>query len=463
MKPLAKRVWILAALGLCCGQSLAAAPALAQEPGAGQDPRQARMMALEQMIGTAGDESLEKFITEHLAPAYVQEISHETLLDLLRRIRTACARAGGITAEPAGDDGIIMTFEAESGIHTVRFQVEPKPPHWIVELTLARGEAGNQPEPRTLTWDGLAGQLDEEATAGFAGAVLVVRDGEIVLHRGYGFADQERSVSNTTETIFAVGSTPIDFTRAAILKLEQMGRLKTSDPITNFFPDAPDDKRTITLDHLMQSTSGLPNFHHVPGLDEDYDLTWIDGDEAVRRILGRELLFAPGEGEAHSHSAWGLLAAVVEIVSGQSYAEFLQEHFFGPLGMKRTGLYPLAKSFPPNEVAIGYGSVAFGAINSPACWGETSWLVMGSGGMVSNPGDLYKWVEGIRNGRVLSPAAQRKYWTGGVLAGGNDRGFLCVYTEGPGSMMFMCSNAHEKMGDRASELGRSLARIVLSK
>lgn len=152
---------------------------------------------------------------------------------------------------------------------------------------------------------------------------------------------------------------------------------------------------------------------------------------------------------------------VVEIVSGQTYGDFLEQHLFRPLGTKRTGLYGSSKKVDEAEVAVGYGSASFGEVNSPVYWGETSWLVLGSGGMVSTPGDLYKWVEGIRSGRVLSNAAQKKYWTDGVLAGVNDRGFLCMYTQGPGTLMILCSNSHESMRDRASALGRALARLVL--
>src|SRR6185436_16953274 len=98
---------------------------------------------------------------------------------------------------------------------------------------------------------------------------------------------------------------------------EEMGKLSTSDPITKFLKNVPQDKSAMTIDHLMRGRSGLPNFHHITGVDQDADLTWIDRDTAVQRILGRELLFAPGQGQAHSHSAWVLLAAIVEVVSGE--------------------------------------------------------------------------------------------------------------------------------------------------
>ena len=298
---------------------------------------------------------------------------------------------------------------------------------------------------------------------GFSGTVLVVRNGKIVLHQGYGFADRDRKIPNGTETIFAIGSVPIDFTRAAILKLEQTGKLRTSDAITRFLDDVPADKRSITIDHLMGGASGLPNFHHIMGVDADADLTWIDRATAIDRILRQDLLFAPGTGEAHSHSAWVLLAALVEIASGQSYGDYLRENFFKPAGMKRTGLHEDAARFPDRELAIGYEGQPVGKLNTPRYWGRTSWLVMGSGGMQSTPHDLYRWLSAIRNGKTLSAASAAKYWTGAVLAGGDDRGFFCLYTEGPDNLMIMSSNAHSRAGDLASTVGHRLIRLIMEK
>ena len=429
-----------------------------------QNAMQKRGQAIQMMISASGDESLQRFIDENLSPELQQSLSRDDLLELLRKIRKKGAAAGAIEGKVLGDDLVQYTYHSGQGSYTLQFRIDTSPPFKIAEMTFDKapevGRDRHSVEP--MTWDTLTDRFDTEEEAGFSGAVLVIRDGEVVLDKGYGMANQERGIPNTPETLFAVGSVPIDFTKAAILQLEDVGKLKTSDRITKYFDNVPDDKQTMTLDHLMTGGSGLPNFHGIPGQDENLDLSWIDRATAIERIFGRELLFAPGEGNAHSHSAWGVLTAVVEIVSEQSYGEFLKTHFFEPAGMGRTGLYPITRRFDENEVAVGYGSNSFGEINSPIYWGETSWLVMGSGGMVSNPRDLYKWVQAIRNGKILSPAAQEKYWSSGPLSGGNDRGFFCMYTEGPGTMMFICSNSHERMNDPASQLGRGLARLVMS-
>lgn len=429
----------------------------AQDPG----PIRARMQALEAMIGASGETSLADFLDQQVAPELIQARGRNALLDLLAGIRTACAPAGGISVEPDPPMGARAQFETAEALAIVSFRLDPEAPHQIIELDMQRGPAPQALEAEVWTWGTVSTRLHDAAQEGFAGTVLLVRGGEVVLHQGYGYADRERQIPNTTRTLFAIGSTPIDFTKAAVLQLIDMGRLAATDPISEFFPGVPADKLAITIDQLMRGTSGLPNFHHIPGEDADYDLSWIDRDEAVERILGKELLFSPGEGQAHSHSAWTLLAAIVEIAAHMSYEEFLRKEFFDPLGMERTGLYPLARRFNAREVAVGQRPSPLEGRNTPAQWGPTSWLVMGSGGMVSTPEDLYRWTQGVYHGDLLSPGSRDRYQTHGLLAGGNDRGFLCEYVPGPENMMFLCSNSHTAMRDLASSVGQSLARLVL--
>src|SRR5262249_6077131 len=158
-------------------------------------------------------------------------------------------------------------------------------------------------------------RMKSEVERGFAGVVMVARDGKIVFNQAYGMANRDKKIPIKLDTIFAIGSTPIDFTKVGILLLAERGKLKLDDPLTKHFDNVPDDKRGITIRHLMTGRSGLQDFHDVPG-DQDPDHSWIDRDEAVRRIFAQQLLFEPGKGRQHSHSAWGLLAVILEKASG---------------------------------------------------------------------------------------------------------------------------------------------------
>ena len=131
--------------------------------------------------------------------------------------------------------------------------------------------------------------------------------------------------------------------------------------------------------------------------------------------------------------------------------------------MTRTGNHEAGARFSDDEFAVGYGGESVGKLNIPKYWGKTSWLVMGSGGMQSTPMDLYRWNQSIRNTKTLSAAAAAKYWHGGILAGGDDRGFFTLYNEGPGDLFIMSSNAHTRPGDEVSLVGRRLAEMVMGR
>lgn len=313
-------------------------------------------------------------------------------------------------------------------------------------------------EPPALTWDNLKARMKWESDHGFTGVMLVARDGQVVLHEAYGMANREKQLAMKPDTTLAIGSTPIDFTKAGILLLAQQGKLKLSDPITKFFDHVPEDKKAMTLEQLMTGRSGLTDFHDIPG-DKDKDHSWIDRDEAVRRILAGKLLFAPGQGRRHSHSAFGLLAAIVEIVSGQSYQDFTREHLFKPAGMNDTGFF--GDAIPTERLAIGYGPRKDGEINAPPFWGKTSWLVMGSGGQTSTALDMWRWVQAVHGGKLLNEDSLRVYGGQGVLVGGDVYGFYIMYAGDHRNCMILMSNAVRPRFNKAVELlGNGLAGLV---
>lgn len=324
----------------------------------------------------------------------------------------------------------------------------------------ARAAPAAAGEPAPLTWENLEARMEAETAAGFSGSLLVVRDDRIVLDRGYGLANREEGIAASPETVYGIGSTPIDFTRAALLLLAQEGKLALTDPITRWFGDVPADKRAITIDHLMKGRSGLPDFHDIPS-DRDPDHSWIDRAEAIRRIWAQKLLFEPGKGYAHSHSAWGVLAVIVELASGETYPEFTRKRLFAPAGMRDTGFF--GEPIPRQQLAIGYGSDRDGEINAPPYWGPTSWLVMGSGGQVSTTRDMQRWIVALREGRILAPEWLERYWgpPGSAFSGGDMYGYEIMYTRGPRDYMILIGNvgAGEHF-PRWQPLARDLVRLV---
>ena len=166
---------------------------------------------------------------------------------------------------------------------------------------------------------------------GFSGAVLIAVDGKTVLNKGYGLANKNQEIPNSPETVFDIGSVTKQFTAAAILKLTQQNKLSVSDPLSRFFPKLPDDKKKITLHHLLTHSAGLVD------TIGDGDFDHIPRDQFFKHLFKTKLLFEPGKKHRYSNAGYSILGRVIELASGQDYETFLYEQLFKPAGMQQTG------------------------------------------------------------------------------------------------------------------------------
>ena len=231
--------------------------------------------------------------------------------------------------------------------------------------------------------------------------MLIATDGSIILHKGYGWADRQRTQPVTTTTPFWVASISKQFAAAAILKLAEQGRVSLDDSIMRFFPAVPSDKRNITLHQLLTHTAGLEQHYAADGT--------ADRDEAVRAILAPPLVRPPGEGFGYSNDAYNLIAAVVEIAAGQPYETFLREQLLEPAGMLRTGFW--GPEAHPEVADILYGELTDSSILSP------NWGFRGGVGMFSTTEDLYLWYQALEGDEVLQPSARRLLVSPHVMRG----------------------------------------------
>ena len=212
-----------------------------------------------------------------------------------------------------------------------------------------------------------AARMNEAATAQtagdkFMGSVLVAKDSAIVFEQSYGWANLEWKVPNTPTTKFRLGSVTKQFTAAAILLLEERGKLKLGDPVAKFIPEAPAAWEKVTLYHLLTHTSGVPSFTNFP----DYPtlkLAPLDPAKALERLRDLPLEFVPGEKFRYSNSGYVLLGYIVERVSGQSYEAFLRENILKPLGMDDSGCDSNTAVIP--QRASGYVGGPQGLTNAP--------------------------------------------------------------------------------------------------
>ena len=233
----------------------------------------------------------------------------------------------------------------------------------------------------------------------FTGAVLVARDGEVLLDRGYGFANREWSVPNDGDTKFRLGSVTKQFTAVAIMLLNERGLVDLDAPVKTYLPDAPDAWDGVTVRHLLTHTAGVPNFTDFDDYGASKTLP-ATMDSLIGRFRDRPLDFQPGEGWSYSNSGYILLTAIVEKASGKSYAEFVAETLFQPLGMADSGYDSHAAVLPRR--ASGYAPTARGIVN--ADYIDMS-IPQGAGALYSTTRDLLKWEQGLFGGRLLTPAS----------------------------------------------------------
>ena len=199
-----------------------------------------------------------------------------------------------------------------------------------------------QADPITTRIDSF---LNAAAAAGFNGSVLVLRDHDTLLDKGYGLRDREARLPNTPTTVHAIGSITKQFTAACILKLQEAGRLNVQDPISKYLGDVPADKSGITLHHLLTHTAGFPG-----AIGDDSEP--IDGGDFTRLAMSTSLEHPPGAAYGYSNVGYSLLGIIVEHASGMAYERYLHDSLLVPAGLLRTG-YRIP-DWSKEQLAIGY-------------------------------------------------------------------------------------------------------------
>jgi CubicO group peptidase (beta-lactamase class C family) len=245
--------------------------------------------------------------------------------------------------------------------------------------------------------------LDWEAENGFSGVVLVSVAGKEPLIRSYGYANDEQLIQNSPSTAFDIGSITKQFTGAAILKLEMMGKLKVQDSIGKYLAALPVDKQGITFHQLLTHTSGLP--YNISSETEV-----INQEGMLTRIGETPLINPPGSQYLYSHTGYNLLGILIEVISGTDYEHFLLENLFKPARMRMTG-YRLP-DWNAGSIAHGYRFCNDWGSPMDAGWLEDgpSWNRRASGGMLSTISDLYAWHLALLGNSILDESAKSKYY-----------------------------------------------------
>ncbi len=253
-------------------------------------------------------------------------------------------------------------------------------------------------------------QADLKSSVGIS--VGVARGDEVLRARGFGLANRDKRIPAEARTVYRIGSITKQFTAVAILLLADEGKLKPDDRLTKFLPDYPAGDRVVTLRHLLHHTSGIRSLTSLPTYRRDMHLP-LTHEESIARFSREPFDFEPGERYRYCNSGYYLLGVVVEKVSGKTYAEFLTERVFEPVGMASTRYE--GRGRPVSHRATGYsgwpGTCREGA---PVDMGQP----FAAGALISTVGDLIKWQQALVKGKLLSKESFKWMTTRGKLNNG---------------------------------------------
>ncbi len=265
----------------------------------------------------------------------------------------------------------------------------------VMILMLAGAAVAQQPAAAQI--DAAFAPLADGKSPGLA--VLVRKDGHTVFQRGYGVRDLRTLQRINAVTDFRLASFTKQFTAMAVMLLVHDGKLRYDQRLTDIFPDFPPYARAITLRHLLTHTSGLPDYEDVMDAHQWTPEHQIQ-DEDVLALLERQTApqFAAGTSWAYSNSAYVLLGLVVAKVSGEPFAQFLEDRIFKPLHMTGTLAYRKGRNTVPHR--------AYGHSRKEGAFVETDQsstsATLGDGGVYSDLVDLAKWDAALQNHTLLS-------------------------------------------------------------
>jgi len=235
----------------------------------------------------------------------------------------------------------------------------------------------------------------------FNGSVLVAKNGKVIYKKGFGFANMEWDIPNAPNTKHRLGSITKQFTGMLILQLAEEGKIDLQVPITKYLPDYPKASGDIiTTHHLLTHTSGIPNYTSFPGFFKNDSRDPYTPTEFVKTFSEMDLEFAPGEQFSYSNSAYFLLGALIEKVSGKTYEQMLQEKIFSPLNMKDSGFDNHATIL--KNRATGYEKNKGALVNSRYL--DMS-IPYAAGSLYSTVENLYLWDQALYTNKLLSKAS----------------------------------------------------------
>jgi CubicO group peptidase (beta-lactamase class C family) len=230
----------------------------------------------------------------------------------------------------------------------------------------------------------------------FGGSILVAKDGEILLNRGYNYANWELKVPNSPQTKFRISSITKPFTATLIMMLYERGLIDLEERMCRYLPNCPTHWQEITVHNLLSHTSGIPEYTTLLGADQvSRDPHNVSG--LIDLFREEPLNFTPGDSYQYSNSNYILLGAVIEQVTNQRYRQFLQQVMLDPLGMENSGMDDHRQIL--NARASGYQIQGTLLVNAPFLDMTNAYA---TAGMYSTVEDLFLWDQALYSNQLLT-------------------------------------------------------------
>lgn len=231
----------------------------------------------------------------------------------------------------------------------------------------------------------------------FNGSVLVAEKGNVILKKGFGFANMEWGISNQPDTKHRLGSITKQFTSMLIMQLVEQGKIKLEDPISTYIKDYPKPNGDIiTIHHLLTHTSGIPNYTSFPNFYKNKSRDSYTPTDFIKFFADSALKFTPGEKFDYSNSGYFLLGVIIENVTSKSYEQVLKENILTPLNMDNTGFDHYAILL--KNRASGYEKNGNKYFNAPYL--DMS-IPYAAGSLYSTVEDLYLWDQALYTTKLL--------------------------------------------------------------
>jgi CubicO group peptidase (beta-lactamase class C family) len=270
-------------------------------------------------------------------------------------------------------DSIARILISKNEVSSLRKQVEKKLKHF--------------PDDKTARIDSIVSFFHQKGA--FNGSVLIKQNGRIILSKGYGLADKEKTVFASDSTQYRIGSLTKTFTSLLIMQLAAENKLSVQDTIGKYLPDYV--HRHVSIEQLLTHTSGIPSYTN----DSEKLLRVMQKEQSLKEIISslcsQPLEFASGSRFHYSNSGYAILAGIIEIITGKGYGQVLNEKIFSPLSMSQTSF----GISPANSKGYYLGSIEPGYIIRNTA---------GAGGISSSAADLLKWDEALTSDKLTSSA-----------------------------------------------------------